>query len=379
MALTRKTLPQIKSFLAMGYANGGITNFNAGGVANTVIETQGDVVDELYDYGEACLLSGLVSNAAGEWLEKRAYERGLTRLAAVKTTGTVYCGRYTTSTTAYQIHTGDIVQTKKDLNGIRYQFLATADFELAAGELEVAVTVEASAEGVAWNVAVGAISEFGQTTPGFDYVENREDWITSEGADEESDDRLRARYVLAWDAATRGSTSAAYLLWALADIRVAVAWIDCNEPRGRGTINVYIIGTAGAPSPELLADVKEYIDAKRPGADYALVYAPYTRPGGIPLTFKIYRYANNDPVALEATVRDMLDAYFSPLGSELYTWIKPLGVGRKVVHSQLVEICTRPDSVYDVVFTDPTEDVVVAENELPELGTVTITHEEVSF
>jgi len=372
-----KPRADIKTDLATGYARGGITNFNTVGVANTQVEAAGDVVGDLYDYGIGCVKSGMAETATGTWLDTKVKERKITRLAAVKTRGYVPLGRSAAGVVDYPIAAGKIVSTPKDSNGKRYRYTVVADTYLPAGDTSVQVLVEAEETGDAYNVAAGAITEVVSSIPGIETVTNASDWVTIEGAASESDERLRLRYYLAWDALSTGSTSAAYLFWALsADVRVAVAWIDFYDPRSDGTIDIYIVPTGGgSPSASLIAAVQAYVDARRPAGSDVLVLGPATKTVNIAVT--IHRYAGVDQSALDASIRAMLAAYFNPSGSSLFTWIRPLGVGRKVVFSQLIEICTRPNDVYDAVFSDPTVDELVAGNELPTLGTVTITHEEV--
>lgn len=367
---------EIQAELALGYAAAGITNFNTGGVANTFIETQGGVAAALYDYGLECVPNGIPKTAADAFLDALVWDRSLTRLAAEKTLGTIYMGVNVAKAVNVPIPAGKIVGTNVDANGVRYNFVVASSETLLAGALEIAVSVEAQEAGAAYNVPVDSITKFVTPIPGIDWVENRTDWISSEGADEETDARLALRYKLAFDELSTGSTTSAYLKWCLDDIRVAIAFVDNNFPRGEGTINIYLIGTGGAPSAGLIADVQAYVDARRPAGDDVLVLGFAEKTVDIEIT--LYRYEGYDPDTLETTVLAMLTAYFNPSGSSVYDWIRPVGVGRKVVYSQLMEICQREDAVYDVVFDDPTADIAVALNELPVLGTVTIHHEEVA-
>jgi phage-related baseplate assembly protein len=55
--------------------------------------------------------------------------------------------------------------------------------------------------------------------------------------------------------------------------------------------------------------------------------------------------------------------------------IIPLGVGKDVVVAQLVAAVMGVTGVYRVVVDQPAADVVIAANEFPELGAVTVTME----
>ncbi|MBZ0273782.1 baseplate J/gp47 family protein [bacterium] len=373
---TKKTAAEIKADLAEGFAGAGVSNFNAGGTAVTLIEAIGDTQAAFYDYGSEAARSTIAATAKGVWLDEIVKDRSLVREDAVKTQGVVYLSRSAAADVSYPIAAGKILATNKDLAGVSYRFLVLADAELPAGETEVAVSVEAESAGQDFNVPVGAISKIITGISGIQRVENRAGWITREGADRESDERLYLRYQLAWDRLATGATNAALASMAMdADPSVAIAWVDSNFPRGRGTTNIYILGTAGLPTAGLLATVQAYVDAHKAGGDDILVLAPAYRTVDVSMT--VYRYANTDEEALDTTIREALAAYFNPLGSALYKWIRPLGVGRKVVFTQLVEIVTRPEETYDVVFADPAADVPVGEDELPVLGDVEIAYEEV--
>lgn len=380
MTITVKTAEEIKADLATGIAEGGVTNFNPGGVAETVVEEVGNLAAMLYAHGEDCVAAGMAETSVDDWLDRKVKERNLTRLPAVKAAGTVYVGRNAPAAVDHFMATGTVVGTRTDLSGRRYLFSTTEDVTLTAGLTEIAVAVEAQAVGALYNVSVGSISTFVRQVSGFDWVTNRTGWLTSEGADIETNAKLRTRYFLAWDDLSRGATIAAYTLWALSDSRVSIAWVDANSPRGRGTINIYILGTDGLPSAGLISDVQAYIGTsnsttgKKPAGDDVLVLGPTYQT--VPITFTARRLANTDETALDATLRASLAAYFNPLGSELYTWLRPLGVGKQVLFSQLMEIVMRPDPMHDAEFVTPTADVDIAEGELPVLGTVTITHEE---
>lgn len=384
MTITTKTVAAIKADLAEGISEGGITNFNPGGVAETIVQEVGNVASMLYDHGEDCVAAGMADTSEGDWLVRKLKERGLTQLPAVKASGTVFVGRNAPSATSYHMATGTQVGTRTDLSGRRWVYATTEDVTLTAGETEVEVSIEAVATGAGYNVAVGAINNFVRPVAGFDWVVNRTGWLVSEGADIETTAKMRERYFLAWDNLSRGATIAAYTLAALsADSRVTIAWVDANDPRGRGTINIYILGTDGLPTDDLILAVQEYIGTSnsttgwKPAGDDVLVLAPAYKT--VDITFTARRLANTDADALDATLRAALDAYFNPLGDELFSWLRPLGVGKQVLMSQLMEIVMRPDPMHDAIFVTPTADVEIAAHELPVLGTVTITHEEVAL
>jgi uncharacterized phage protein gp47/JayE len=383
-----KSAEEIKESLAVGFVNAGVTNFNDGSVADEIVDNQGDVVSAIYDFGIDVQTNGYAATATGAFLEAICAERGLSRLPGAKARRKVVLSRNKTSSTVF-IPEGTIIQSRQDSDGSRYRFLAIQDYTLAVGESEIEIVVEAEAEGEAYNLPAGTVDQQGTLLSGIDEIDDtslsQAERIVSEGADEESDTRLRRRYFLAWDEQTTGSTAAAYLSWVMADIRVAQSWIDFNGPRGEGTITIYVLSTVGAPSKELLTDLREeiigtpaedYQDGKRAAGDDVWIQGPSEET--VDITATVQYYSSYDRDDLDDEIRAVLAAYFNPSGSEMYSWLRPLGVGKQVVLAQLIECITRPDAVYDVSISAPTANVAMNADQLPILGTVTITYVEVT-
>ena len=57
------------------------------------------------------------------------------------------------------------------------------------------------------------------------------------------------------------------------------------------------------------------------------------------------------------------------------SWIEPLGVGKKVVFNQLVEIAMSVEGVYDVLLSSPTGDVEIDTDQLPVLDSLVVRFE----
>jgi len=347
-----------------------LTNFNVGAVIRTLVEAFGAAVADLGDLTLACLNAGFIVTATGYWLDLKAKEFGVTRHPAKATEGVVYFCRTVPKNENIVIPAGTIVSTLKDQDGKAYRFFTRSDAILAAGTSEISVAVVAEKADAAHNVGPGSIQKTVVHIRGVDRVENRDDWITSEGADAETDSSLRARCFLTWEELTQGSTERAYISWALSDPRVTSAFVNSRHPRGQGTVNVYILGTGGMPSPGLITDVQAVIDENRPLCVDALVLAPSEIEVDIEFSIAPKRWAPTSTI--EAEARKRLQAYFNPQGDPAYPWIESLGVGQKVVFNQLVEIVMSVDGVYDVRFVSPDADIDVAADELPTIRTLVI-------
>lgn len=84
-------------------------------------------------------------------------------------------------------------------------------------------------------------------------------WIVTPGYDAETDDELRERNRLRWATLTYAAPEGAYAYWArAAHAAVKRVAVDAQNPRGAGTLDVYIAGDSGA-LPTLVSTVKDYI------------------------------------------------------------------------------------------------------------------------
>lgn len=368
--MTIKTYTQIVSDALTALAERtSITNFNAGSVIRTITEVFSEVVGELYAYGADMLLNGFMDTATGYWLDRRCAEYNITRKAAVKAAGVVTFSRQVAKPTNITIPAGTVVLTPKDSNGVEYRFLTTEEKILVTGDTEVEVPVEAEEAGSAYNVGTGAITRMSVMIVGIDTVTNGADWIATDGVDEETDAELRLRGFMAWETLGTGGTAAAYVAWALAVPGVEAAFVDDDLPRGEGTLDLYILGEEGVPTPELIAEVQAVIDANRPVTADALVLAPAVVTVDVSAT--VTPRAGWDPVAMDTEIRRRLGIYFGG-EADPDEDIVPISIGQDVVVSQIIAVIMGVPGVYSVVLSEPANEVQVDPHEVSELGTVAI-------
>lgn len=84
-------------------------------------------------------------------------------------------------------------------------------------------------------------------------------WIITPGSDAETYEELRERNRLRWYTLTYAAGDGAYAYWArTAHDAVKRVAVDAQNPRGPGTIDVYIAGDSGA-LPTLVSTVQDYI------------------------------------------------------------------------------------------------------------------------
>lgn len=324
---------------------------------------------QLYLFLALVLKQAFPDSATGGWLDLHCKQVGVTRKLQTKAKGTVYLIRDAAGGNV-PIAAGKVVKTKPDGTGKIYRFVTTADVVLPDGALEVAVPVEAEEYGTSSNVTAGQISELATVIDGVDRVENRVDWLTSEGNDDELDEPLRVRYQLAWKV-LNGCTKYAYEAWAREVTGVVTVKVMDQHPRGQGTVDVIIVGSAGIPTEQLLDDVRANIlgtgnnDEKYPINDDVEVTAPETV-----LVDYVAQLELTSGVAAEviAEAENRVRALFSTLPA--IEGVTPLGVGGSATRDRLNWACMLPSvKRINTAFID----VPVPENGLAVIRTLTIT------
>ena len=96
----------------------------------------------------------------------------------------------TDATAVVTVKAGALIQTER-INGVIYVLATLDDFTITADKPAALIPVKASAPGGAYNLAPGYYRILPVAVDGISYAVNEEDWLTTPGADEESDDELR--------------------------------------------------------------------------------------------------------------------------------------------------------------------------------------------
>lgn len=238
----------------LGEANTGLRNRAPVGVLRGVWETIALVVRRLYDahvtpmYAQADR-----SRAAGSWLRMHAAYLGVTPKPATPASGSLQALAAAQAT----IQAG----TPITVQGSSQRLLTTAPVQLAAGA-DAALPVRAETAGAAGNVAPGSLLTM-SAHPAVTVSAPR-DWITTPGADAESDAALRRRIDDRWASLGHGQPAAQYRYVAESRPGIARA-IVVRTPRGPGSTDLVLISTAptGVPSTAQVADVTAALDGLR--------------------------------------------------------------------------------------------------------------------
>lgn len=215
-------------------------------------------VYQLYSFLDSIMKQVVPRSATGEWLDMHAENVGLIRKEATKAVGYVEFIRDEANEQNIKIDTGKIVKTRPDSTGKVYRYIVIEADVLLKGNNSINVKVESEDYGTGANATVGAICDIVTPIAGIKSVINNKDWLISEASDRESDIGLYNRYVYKW-ASKAGVTADAYKAAALSITGVKTVYIDAEHPRGQGTIDIYILGTAGMPTESLIKKVQDAV------------------------------------------------------------------------------------------------------------------------
>ncbi|WP_027188073.1 baseplate J/gp47 family protein [Desulfovibrio cuneatus] len=343
-------------------------NLNAG-IVRGLLEIYAWVLWAFYEFLRRSLPQAFPLQAEGDWLNLHADQVTLERREATRASGHVLFSRAPGVTGNIRIPAGRIVRTRPDGRGNVYRYITQGEAVLPNGEETVAVPVQAEEYGQAANATAGQICEISTHIPGIAGVNNTEDWLQEEGANTETDAQLQERYVLAW-LEKAGCTAAAYKSWALAVPAVLTAEILDQHPRGEGTVDVVVRGTAGIPTESLLEKVRASIAHKIPVNDRWLVKAPVEVPVALLLHAE---FSSGSPETGKQEVENRLRALFPGSGSNMED-VPTFGIGEDFTRDKAVAACIgKVAGLKRLVWQTPADVVAVPQDGLVALASLTLT------
>lgn len=253
-----------------------ITNFHSGGIFHTLLMVVLRVEQEVKEFLRGYLNNSFVTHASGPWLDLKAADYSKKRKRSQKAQGLVTLSRDNAEGEAVKIPRGHVFKTAKDINGEELRFFVIEAGVLQKGARAVDVLVEAEMEGSRYNVPEGQITRSLTFLNGVDGISNGPDWITREGSDTEDDDGLRTRTLRSWSELAARPIEDTFINAAESVPGVLFAQADCDHPRGQGTVDVIVTGTAGEATEGLLAAVREKVDKIAGPYDNILVKSSIT-------------------------------------------------------------------------------------------------------
>ena len=321
------------------------------GIARGIIELFAWGLWQLYKFLEVVHRQAIPLEATGEWLDTHAAQVDEKRKPATKARGNVLFLRGD-GTGNIRIPAGRIVRTLPDGKGDIYRYVTDELAVLPEGAASVAVPATAEEYGRGANAAVGQICDLATPVEGILGVTNTADWLLEEGADAENDASLQRRYVLAWQSKA-GVTRAAYEAAALSVPGVVDVYVADQHPRGEGTVDVVVMGTAGMPTEKLLADVRAALDAAIVINHDLLVRAP--EPVNVTVR-AVLELLSGDADAIRAEAESWVRSMFS-YGDD--PAIPRFSIGRDVVRDRLASGLVSIAGVKRIRWESPAGDVEI--------------------
>ena len=301
--------------------------------------------------GEFLARQSFPQTATGEYLDRHALLRGLTRGSARKAKGTLRFYLAETAAEAREIPAGTRCMTAPGT-----AFVTTERGSIAAGTLSCAVAAEADTAGSGGNAAPGSIVYMMHPPVGVSGVTN--DTAFSGGSDGEGDEALRARILASYRTLPNGA-NAAYYESKVMDLDNVAAVSVLPRERGIGTVDVIFATHEGVPSADEIAAVQTMLDSEREICVDIAVRAPGTKQVAVSAALKIAE--THDAAAVLAEAEAALRAWFS--GALL---------GKAVYRAKLCALLMEVEGVENCTLTAPSGDVAAAVGVLPVCGTLTL-------
>ena len=316
-----------------------ITNFSSGGIFYHLLMIALQIRIELIGLLREVLNNMFVSHADGVWMELKAADFSKKRKDAVKTRGYV------------------------TINGEELRYFALENTVLQQGALSGVVVVESEKDGARYNVPPGQITKSLTHIEGIDKIENLSGWIIREGADIEDYESLRARTLGSWAELSTLPIRDKYKNVCEGVPGVLFVNVHDLHPRGQGTVDIIVTGTAGEATEGLLADVKKAAESIRGPYDDLLVKSSTTV---------------EQDVTVSITVPEMIDS--SGIEERVASVIAELlriSKGRslnELTHADIIfELKDKLPDIRNVKVTEPEEDVLLDSDKVIVLGKVTVT------
>ncbi|ELM3614821.1 baseplate J/gp47 family protein [Aeromonas sobria] len=207
------------------------------------------------------LPASFAATATDSYLDLKAWDVDLTRKPAQKTRGIVSFTKVNPAEAT--TIPDDVWVTTERINGTIYRLKPVQAVVSPAGEAVARVICEAEFAGVAWNLAPGYYNLLSKPITGILSARNSEkEWITTQGADAESNDALGLRIKNQFSAVGRYHIDAIYrsMLASVAGIRADHIFFEHDAPRGPGTANAFILLEVGTTPASLIEKLNDYVN-----------------------------------------------------------------------------------------------------------------------
>ena len=283
MTLPSKTQQQLvdDQVAAWSAATGVSPIFSSGDMLLAIFQATGSQLDFLQALVALLVKLTRASSSTGPDLDSWMADFGFPREPATAAEGVETLGKNAAAATAIVVSPGAVVQTQggtvqyqvvADANQAAWSASATQDsagnpiggYVLLAGQTSMNVTVQALAAGSASNVIQGTLSQPGTQIAGIDTFTNPT--AISNGADAESDEAYRARFVLFMQTLAKGTYAAIQTAISAVQQNLTDVLLENRNPTGAtqlGAFTAVVDDGSGTPSQTVLDSVATAVDAVR--------------------------------------------------------------------------------------------------------------------
>lgn len=211
---------------------------------------------------DVVLTNMFVATATGPMLRLLAWAVNIEAKPASAAAGVIRFYK-TTAANAVTINAGTLIQTER-INGVVYALAVDQDSTLPAGVESGLVAVTATGNGTGYNLAPGYFRILPVAVTGIASVVNEDDWLTTPGADEETDDELRDRTRNQFNLVGNYHTDAIYrsMIASVVGLSIDRIFFLHDAPRGPGTANAYLLLDSGETSQPFIDAVNDYINSQ---------------------------------------------------------------------------------------------------------------------
>ena len=290
--------------------------------------------------------------AQGVYLDRHGAMRGLKRLGATRSGGTLRFSVGAPPVMDVTIPAGTVCMTAEEV-----RVRTSEEAVISAGALYADAPAEAVEAGTGGNVVPGAVRFLTACPTAVTAVTNP--GAFTGGAGEEDDETFRARILESYRRLPNGANTAWYETTAMGYPGVTAAKA-VGRAEGPGTVNVYVTGENGLPGEELLAGLQAELQEKREIAVTVKALAPTSRT--VNVSVQVAPREGADRAAVLEAARQAITDFFS--GRLL---------GRAVLLAELGSKLYSLEGVENYRFTAPAEDLPADSTVLPVLGTLRVT------
>ena len=290
--------------------------------------------------------------AQGVYLDRHGVMRGLKRLPAARSAGMLRFSVETAPAMDLTIQAGTVCMTAEEV-----RVRTTEDAVIRAGERFADAAAEAVEGGTGGNVVPGAVRFLTACPVAVTAVTNPNAFTG--GSDQEGDEAFRARILESYQRLPNGANAAWYETTAMRHSGVTAAKA-VGRAEGPGTVNVYVTGENGLPSPALLEELRAEFQEKREIAVTVNVLSPEVRAVNVAVAVAPREGADREAVLEE--VRKAVAGFF---GGRL--------LGRAVLLAELGNLIYDLEGVENYRFSAPAADLPADSTVLPVLGPLNVT------